>query len=465
MTRPLETFNGDTANGDTVTDKIRMSEASASQGFSTPRSEQITLSALGLEQASVVEPDSFVFVVGDEEYRCSRFQAAFLSKAVSDLFVTDAHSTEFVIDDIPDPDHDFRSILNVLQHGTLEVTEQNLPILLEFAHRLKCEELGRALAECQLGGHDLNSRNAVSRLLVASNRLLPIDDEVEFIASRLDEIESLDRLPPSLLEIVLESVSLRIETEDWLLELICGLGNGYEFLIRYVRCEFLSSAGIDRFIEAVEVERIDALLWTSVCHRLTNTCSSSLDPQRFKSEGLAPGSPDFEGNRFPHGSSDSEGILHHLTEKYGENNHWHGWVAVTASGTDSACVEAITSFGHPSYWFSTNAPHSWVMFDFKDLSLCVDGYSLNSGSYNYSLRTWEMEVSNDGSTWVTIDRRSTKELRGTNVTRYFACNEETTEFYRYVRIRQTGVNQAGTHNLEIGHIEFFGQVRGGESVQ
>jgi hypothetical protein len=162
--------------------------------------------ALGLEQASVLEPDSFLFVVGDSEYSCSRFQALFLSKTVSSLFLTDP----------------------VLQHGTFEVTEANLYTLRQFTQRLKCEELDRRLFEFELSGEDLNERNAVAHLLLKPNRLLSIDEEVEFIAFRLDEIESLDRLPPSLLEIVLECVSLRIETEDWLLELICGLGSEYE---------------------------------------------------------------------------------------------------------------------------------------------------------------------------------------------------------------------------------------------
>jgi hypothetical protein len=161
-----------------------MSQASATPSSSTRRSQQITISPRGLEQAGVLEPDSFVFVIGDTEYPCSRFQAAFLSKTISDLFLTDPLTSQFVIDDIPDPSHHFQSIWTVLQHGTLEVTETNLSTLQQFTQRLKCEELDRRLFEFELSGEDLNERNAVARLLLKSNRLLSVDAEVEYIAFR-----------------------------------------------------------------------------------------------------------------------------------------------------------------------------------------------------------------------------------------------------------------------------------------
>jgi hypothetical protein len=190
-----------------------MSQLSSDRNSSRARSQQITLSALGLEQTSVLEPDSFLFAVSDSAYRCSRFQAVFFSKTVADLFLTYPLTAEFVIDDILDPDHHFQSIWSILRYGTLEVTETNVSSLQQFAQRLKCEELGRRLFEFELSGEELNEANAVSRLIRKSGRLLGINEEVEFIASRLDEIESLDQLSPLLLEIILESVSRRIETE------------------------------------------------------------------------------------------------------------------------------------------------------------------------------------------------------------------------------------------------------------
>jgi hypothetical protein len=416
---------------------------------SSARSEQITLTALGLEQAAVLEPGAFVFVVGNMEYPCSRFQAAFLSKTVSNLFFTDPTAAEFVIDEIPDPNHYFRSIWNVLQHGTLEVTQTNVSTLQAFAERLNCEELDRRLCDFQLGGDDLNCQNAVSRLLLKSKRLLPIDNEVEFMASRFDEIESLDRLSPPLLEIVLQSALLRIEREDWLLDLICRLGSEYSFLIRYVRWDSLSSTGNSKLLEMVRVERIDPVLWNSIRSRLQKTSPSSPDSQRSKDR------------LFRHWSSDFAGLLHYLSEKCRGNVHRNGLVAITASGTGTGhqAVETIANFGQPSNWASNDAVNSWLMFDFKALRVSIEGYSVNSGPTTSWLQRWAMEVWDRKRSWVRIDERSTTELRAPCVTRHFACRSASDEFYRYVRIRQTGPNHNNNHFLAVGNLEFFGRLR------
>jgi hypothetical protein len=432
-----------------------MSGASSTENSTRGRCQQIALTASGLEQASVIEPESFVFVIGESVYRCSRFQAAFLSKTVADLFLTDPFITQYVIDDIPDPENLFGLIWHLLRHGTVELAEGNLSTLQQFTHRLRCEELDRRLFEFQLSGEDLTVANAVARLLLKSDRLLPIDGEVEFIASRLDEIDSLDRLSLVLLEIILESRSLRIETEDWLLDLICGLGSEYENLIGYVRCEFLSAIGIAKFVETIEIEQIHSVLWNSICSRLQNTCSSSPDLRRLKSR------------RFPHAKSDLEGIIHHLSLKCGGNVHTKGLVTITASSSYSGQqpVETIANFGQPSNWVSYATPNSWVMFDFKEPQVSIEGYSVNSGPVGYWLLTWEMEASDDASSWRTIHGRSTKELVGVNHTRYFACNSASKEFHRYVRIRQTGVNHNNSLYLEIGSLELFGRLRLGTSAK
>jgi hypothetical protein len=85
----------------------QMSETSTPTNSPKLRSQEITLSALGLEQTSTLEPDSFVFVVGDSQYWCTRFQAVFFSKTICDMFLSDPLIDEYVIDDIPDPNHNW----------------------------------------------------------------------------------------------------------------------------------------------------------------------------------------------------------------------------------------------------------------------------------------------------------------------------------------------------------------------
>jgi hypothetical protein len=117
------------------------------------------------------------------------------------------------------------------------------------------------LFESEVAADELNERIAVSRWLLKSNRLLAADEEVEFIASRSGEMYHVDRLPDSLLDMIVETVSLRIESADWLLDLICGPGSDFESLVLFVGCEFLSwsqtGATIAKFIDTVYVDRIN----------------------------------------------------------------------------------------------------------------------------------------------------------------------------------------------------------------
>jgi hypothetical protein len=101
--------------------------------------------------------------VGKEQYNCSTFQAAFLSKAVSELFLADPIASELVIDDILDPEEHFRTLVHCMHHGTLEITESNVQTLQKFTDRLRCEELGRRLFEFELAGETMNERNVVQR--------------------------------------------------------------------------------------------------------------------------------------------------------------------------------------------------------------------------------------------------------------------------------------------------------------
>jgi hypothetical protein len=212
---------------------------------------------------------------------------------------------------------------------------------------------------------------------------------------------------------------------------------------------------MNKFIEAIDFNRVDSVLWHSICCRLRNTCSSPLDPDRFK------------GLKFVHGESHFEGIIHHLSLKCGGNVHTKDLVSITPSSTYSGqqSVETITDFGRPSNWYTQNVANSWLLFDFKSAVLSIDGYYVNSGGMGAWLVDWVMEVSSDGSSWVTIDERRTTELKGPNRTKYFECTSPCAQLHRMVRIRQTGPNGSGSHQLGIGNIEFFGRLWGAKATQ
>jgi hypothetical protein len=89
--------------------------------------------------------------------------------------------------------------------------------------------------------------------------------------------------------------------------------------------------------------------------------------------------------------------------------------------------------------------------------VALTDYSIRSwyGGIPYNLRSWVIEVSNDGVNWTEADRRENRdELCAKNVVRPFTVSKPSVG--RYVRLRQTGANNVGNFNTLISGFELFG---------
>jgi hypothetical protein len=83
---------------------------------------------------------------------------------------------------------------------------------------------------------------------------------------------------------------------------------------------------------------------------------------------------------------------------------------------------------------------------------------LKSGGGGHYLIRWEVEGSSDGRTWTTLDRRNSHDLRG--AVRTFECSKENElKSFRYIRLRQTGMNSGGNDALMLCNVEFFGNLK------
>ncbi|KAJ8321552.1 hypothetical protein KUTeg_000896 [Tegillarca granosa] len=81
-----------------------------------------------------------------------------------------------------------------------------------------------------------------------------------------------------------------------------------------------------------------------------------------------------------------------------------------------------------------------------------------------ALRNWQLQVSKDGTTWITLrnhkDDCSLNEP-GSTSTWTLSPSEDETQGWRHVRIQQTGKNASGqTHYLSLSGFEIYGSVTG-----
>lgn len=155
---------------------------------------------------------------------------------------------------------------------------------------------------------------------------------------------------------------------------------------------------------------------------------------------------------------DFNGIITYLTAKTGGNIHDNGTIAVSSNSYFSP-PKYLLDFNCDAYYQAGKAD-AWVLFDFKELKVKITSYSImsNSGGENlYHLKSWDLEVSNDGVNWTKIDeRRDHPKLNGSYATGTFEVRPN--DYSRYVRIHQIDDPWGGGY-LWFYYMEFYGYLK------
>lgn len=169
-----------------------------------------------------------------------------------------------------------------------------------------------------------------------------------------------------------------------------------------------------------------------------------------------------EGRRFGyHKARPLSGILTYLTRKCGGNVHEREIIKVTASSVYSDCLaKNAVDLQKDSIYQSRNEQNTWLCYDFKDRRVIPTSYSVKSFGYgpgSHHLKSWVLEVSNNGTSWKEVDRRdNNNDLNDFRVTRNFRITRIASERFRFVRLRQIGPNHRCGYYIGITAMEIFG---------
>lgn len=169
---------------------------------------------------------------------------------------------------------------------------------------------------------------------------------------------------------------------------------------------------------------------------------------------------------------DFDGIFNYLTKKTGGNIHNNGTIKITANSVNRHSInspnpENVVDFSTENNSYkSSDDVLSWLCFDFKDQQIQLKNYSIisNNSTDFGQLRNWVIEVSNDGESWKEIDNHSSDiTLKKPRYVATFSVQKnDDKDFYRYVRLRQTGRSwhSVGNGNLiNIPKMEFYGNLK------
>ena len=162
-----------------------------------------------------------------------------------------------------------------------------------------------------------------------------------------------------------------------------------------------------------------------------------------------------------------QGIMKYLTDKTGQNIHDNGTIEITSNSIlnddeKTYHPKHLVDYGINNYYHSKNDKNFYICFDFKNFSVQLTGYSIKSSGYpkddERHLKSWIIEVSNNNTddSWTIVDtKENDQNLNEPNVAAFFTNEVQKNEFFRFVRLRQTGPHEYIFFPL----IEFFGKLR------
>jgi hypothetical protein len=440
------------------------------------RTQQIALTGKRLARVSSIPSDKFEIVFDGNKIECNRFQAAFISDAICRVFCANSSVDRFEVTGYSGDPAVCEQLSRLMNGSAIVINENNCKDLEALCRILENDELLDQIIEFRIGKEDLCISNCISRLKAKQELGSNIHEELEFIACSFHEFDSdyfekLRALDLETLERILSSENLCLNDEDTLVEFISSLGQEYSSLYNCVECQYLTRSGIEMLLSFLSLEQINYAGWDSICRRLRiEVPRTNVLGKRFKGGGSIYKQhtildlPYSEGKPF-------EGIINYLTVECDGNVHEKGIVTITTSDAESNLPRSIgeefrendfvklVEYGERKSWFSKNLPNSWVCFDFREKSVSVSSYTISSGLNwaGYPLK-WELEGSTDGQQWKLIDRRETQDLGQDYAIGTFECSESE-EFFRFVRLRQTGKDSLDCDSLRLSGVEFFGVLR------
>jgi hypothetical protein len=222
----------------------------------------------------IVQSDRFTFVIHGSEFPSTVAEAVLFSSKVYDSLRSDVGSREFTISD---------ETIDPALFGAF----------IQFARSRDCPDLPREqaicfLSLCRILGNEALATALLASLALASAEAVSLRDcSIDYCACNFSNfsVEQLRSLDKSMLHNVLNSPSLRLNSEDDLLEMFIELGSEYEEFWSYIVVDHLSTDGALRFFSELPFDNVTADIWDQVAERLkaTSRVETPIDRSEFPS--------------------------------------------------------------------------------------------------------------------------------------------------------------------------------------
>ena len=310
---------------------------------------------------------------------------------------------------------------------------------------------------------ETNARNSIKD----EENILKIEGMIKYVSGHFNELspDKIKNIDIELLEEIIKRDELKLDDEDSLLRIILSKyeeNHSSSILFEYVRFNEISQSLMNEFIEKIELEDLNKRTFRNICNNIySNEKKEKHQINRYEEK--------YQEFLYK-GSNEANGIFKHLTEETGGNIKDNGTIEITSNSIhcDSCDLKNLVEFQKDQKFRFDNKQNSEICFDLKDKQIQITNYSIKSyadGPGGDNLKNWILEVSNDQKEWIKIDEhKDDSQLNNQYVIATFNPNK-TNEFYRFIRLKQTGFNWHNDYLTEFYFIEFYGKLKSTKSLQ
>lgn len=444
--------------------------------------------------------DEFTFIIGNEEIRMKKIFADFISPRISRIHQADPTIDSFCFDNCITekqkakiaeifPTKLLRKFEEISRGNPIEVdseTSEKLLILSVILDNSEIYDGMNDLFPIEISKTKIDFILQFLQLFEASKTTFSSFNPTKFydiISSNFHSIEEnqLLQLPKTVIYEIISNKHLKVKSEDSLFDFINKFfendedddddeNDEFDIISFYEKIDmkYLSKEKLNEFLDRIKISKITSNLWQNVKHFISIVNPESRENIKNEtryvkqySEVTFSGSQD---DRF-------KGIISKLGNGNAKSAYENKIIDITASSyhNDSLHPSKALEYENNDYYHSLdngnycNEGHiEWLCVDFKERKVKPYHYSIKSyprGGHN--LQNWVLEGSNDGESWKDLDTQNgNKSLDGSNKANTFEVpNSQNNKFYRYLRIRQTGVNTGNDYKLIITSLEYFGLIQ------
>lgn len=466
--------------------------------------QSIILSSSGLKNIIQQDDREFTFIFKEQEIKLKNIYSEFISPIVSHMHHADPTIDRLYIDyqikstaTTNDHGNDISGIqtliVNISSGQSIEMNKEQLQDMRNISIFLGNEELFNKINEIfpldtnddnigellEIVEHQEKTKNGTNIYNQITIEIESIYDILSANFHKLDK-KKLNSLSKRILIKIISSDHLQIENSDSLFDIIEELfdneeGEEEKFesptkidFYEKVDLKSLSEEKFAKFLRNINPSEISGNLWKNMLDRLIGVGLESRESESAKQDqNRKPPMGEFlfddkEENRM-------NGIIRHLTNESGGNVHDKGIVCVTCSSErGESCrlsKNAVDLDNKQTRFVSKNRENSWLKYDFKEKKVHPTHYSIRSKlcvKGDWHPQHWVIEGSNSGEEdWKILDTRNNiTVLNDKSVTHTFDIQEKLleNEFYRFLRIRQTGKNAGNNYYLGFSALEYFGYI-------